>query len=311
MQQVHLVRRMFQVGAFGAAVMSWTTPGMGEPDRPVDRRACTSAYKGALESEQAAHFRRAKELILTCMETCGAAVKQKCAVLAVNMEADTPSVVPIVTDAAGAPRVDVRVMVDGELLTSRLNGMALPIDPGMHEFSFTANDRVFATQRIMIIEGQRNLAIPVSMDSSEKRGKTAAPDPIPSRPPETTATSHNAAPDAAASTKSESAKPDPAAYSEAANSLERPRRGRSHIPYVMGGVGFAGVGVYALLTNMGGSDTLSNVSLGVGVVGLAAAFTSWFWLNHDAPKDPANASTLVLDVHPTRAGAVATVSRSF
>jgi hypothetical protein len=79
----------------------------------------------------------------------------------------------------------------------------------------------------------------------------------------------------------------------------------------MGGVGVAGIGGYALLTNVGGSDTLANVSLGLGVVGLAAAFTSWFWFNHDPSKNSASPSAFVFDVHRTRAGAVATVSRSF
>ena len=47
-------------------------------------------------------------------------------------------IVPIVTDNTGAALIDVKVKVDGEALTTRLDGRPLAVDPGEHEFAFSA-----------------------------------------------------------------------------------------------------------------------------------------------------------------------------
>jgi hypothetical protein len=79
-------------------------------------------------------------MLLTCAKaTCGGLLKQQCTNLYMQLESDIPSVVPLVTDDAGAPRVDVQVTMDGEVLTSRLDGRSLRVDPGLHEFSFSAD----------------------------------------------------------------------------------------------------------------------------------------------------------------------------
>src|SRR5262249_15802740 len=83
-----------------------------------------------------------------------------------------PSVVPVVTDETGAPRVDVQVRIDGELVATQLDGRALPVDPGMHEFSFTMDGNVIARQKLMILQGQRNRQIAATLRSA---GGKAAP----------------------------------------------------------------------------------------------------------------------------------------
>ena len=92
-----------------------------------------------------------------------------------QLESDIPSVVPLVSDENGEPRVDVQVTIDNELLTSRLDGRALPIDPGMHEFSFTADGAVLATQRLMIVQGQRNR--PIAITLQKRRRAALGPSP--------------------------------------------------------------------------------------------------------------------------------------
>src|SRR5256885_1377897 len=66
-------------------------------------------------------------------------MRQECIRRFAQLGNDIPSVIPVVTDAAGSPRVDVQVTMDGELLTSRLDGRSLPVDPGVHEFTFSAD----------------------------------------------------------------------------------------------------------------------------------------------------------------------------
>jgi hypothetical protein len=137
-----------------------------------DGRACTAAYESAQERERSGHLIEAKESFLTCAkETCGTFLEQECTARYARLNADIPSVVPMVTDDAGAPRVDVAVTMDGEPLISRLDGRAVPVNPGMHEFVFSAGGKVFSRQKLLIGQGQRNRAISTSLRSAEKRAQ--------------------------------------------------------------------------------------------------------------------------------------------
>src|SRR5438445_13598243 len=124
---------MLRISACGAVISLWTTRGATEPAPATDRRTCVSAYKGARELARDGRFRQARESAEACTAAaCSPGLRQKCAALSIQMEAQTPSVVPLVTDEAGEPRVDVRVTMDGELLTSHIDGSSMHVRPGLH-----------------------------------------------------------------------------------------------------------------------------------------------------------------------------------
>ena len=152
-------------------------PGSGKKN---DKKACTDAYTQAQEKAQTAHLREAKELLAKCAKVvCGSFLQKECGTLYTQLEADIPSIVPLVTDDAGQPMVLVEVKMDGELLTSRLDGHALPVDPGSHEFSFGTDAGVFATRKVNIMQGQRNRTISVKL----KRGTNPSHAPLPAPRP--------------------------------------------------------------------------------------------------------------------------------
>ncbi len=179
----HLRARPFYIGAAGAALLLCAKPGASEPSGKgggKERRACEIAYKNALQLEQSAHLRQARDLLLSCAKSaCGSSLRQRCTVRYAQLESDIPSVVPLVTTEAGEPRVDVPVTMDGEQLTPRLDGRALPVDPGLHEFSFTADGAVINTQKVMIVQGQRNRPIAVSMRPDKRGPRAALGPPVP------------------------------------------------------------------------------------------------------------------------------------
>jgi hypothetical protein len=100
---------------------------------------------------------------------------RKCWTTHSELEVGIPSVVPVATDDGGAPLVDVQLSMDGELLASRFDGRALPVDPGMHEFSFATGGHVFAVQRVLIAEGQHYRSLPV-VKHAEDSASAAKPD---------------------------------------------------------------------------------------------------------------------------------------
>jgi hypothetical protein len=248
---------------------------------------------------------------LACAKTsCGARLAQECSAKATQLDFDIPSVVPIVTDEEGRPRVDVQIKIDGELLTSRLEGFALPVDPGLHEFTFSAGNDVFARQKIVIAQGQRNRILPVSMPPSldDLQNKAIADRMAPQAPPPPST-------------------PPPAPHPPPSNAPEA-RGGRSVLPYVLGGVGLAGLAGGAMLTYWGRKDNealaacapncspssvshirtmylAADISFAAGGAALAGAVVLFFTSGSKSERKTG------FDVAPTRSGAVATFSGAF
>jgi hypothetical protein len=330
MFSTHLRGRPFYIGAAGAALLLCAKPGATEPGgKGKERRACENAYKNAVQLEQSAHLRQAKDLLLSCAKSsCGAVLRNRCVSRYTQLEADIPSVVPLVTTETGEPRVDVQVTMDGELLTPRLDGRALPVDPGLHEFAFNADGAVIGTQRVMIVQGQRNRPLNVSLRSTDKHGsrpalgpaagaggadaKASLDKPAPDRraaekperepPPEKAEPEKTAAKGPTESDPSETPPPDPPRSS-----------GPGALPYVIGAAGLAGIGGYGLFVAWGRKDNeqlaqcapycspesvdhvrkmylAADISLGVGIAALGTAAT-WLILGGSSSPSPKDERT--------------------
>lgn len=88
----------------------------------------------------------------SCMEAteCNAEARRRCAAEQQALANEMPSVVVHAHDGRGNDLVDVSVTLDGEPFVSKLDGLAMSIDPGEHTFVFTraGQDPVTHTERI-------------------------------------------------------------------------------------------------------------------------------------------------------------------
>src|SRR5262249_20005876 len=143
------MRPIFPVGVGAAAMVLGSRRGITKPPPLKGEVACRSAYKSATALEEAGQLLEARRALKKCARSaCDNALRARCVINYVQLQADLPSVIPTVTDATGTPVVDVRVTMDGAPLTSRIDGHALPINPGLHEFSFE-RDGVVATEKVV------------------------------------------------------------------------------------------------------------------------------------------------------------------
>lgn len=111
-------------------------------------------------------LREARLTFLECVkDECPALVRKDCGQFLVDLESAMPTVVIAAREPGGADLTDVRVLVDGEVLTTRLEGKALATDPGVHKFRFEAKGRVTVEQTIVVREGERNRVIGVTLAS--------------------------------------------------------------------------------------------------------------------------------------------------
>src|SRR2546429_3100738 len=164
--------RPWLIGAGAAVLLLLTSPAGGQspPGAPPqlhphqDRLACEAIYQAGLTLVQKGELQRAQREFVNCAKPkCGHFLEHQCTVEYAELQAETPSVVPVVNDSTGRPIDDVQVTMDGQPLTSRIDGRAIPIDPGVHEFSFEKDQQVLAARKLLVLQGERNRPIVVSV----------------------------------------------------------------------------------------------------------------------------------------------------
>jgi flagellar basal body-associated protein FliL len=339
MFQKQLTGRVLAIGVFGAMVALSAAPARAE--RLGDERACVTAFKKAKEHEGAGKLQESKDQLMSCAQApCSSFIRQQCSSKYNQLEADTPSVVLIVTDASGSPRGDITVRMDGEVFTQQLDGRALSVDPGMHEFSFAADNVVFATQKIMIVQGQRNRFITALLRAggSGKQRRMVAEAPVEKPAKRVVAKADDEETASAPATKptkvvSVGATETKAADEEESKTEEAPKKSGSVLPYLFTGLGVAALGAGAAFTYWGIKDNqkmktecspdcapatlqhvktlylASDIALGVGVASLAAAF--WTHMANRHAEEKGTEEALRVNVVPTSSGGFAAVSGTF
>jgi hypothetical protein len=305
-----------------------TSEGASKGKKASPTNQCEATWRKAQARSDAGRLREARGLLTECATpACGPVYMQQCATRAAQLDGDIPTIVPLATDDAGAPVVDVQVKADGEVVALRLDGRGVPLDPGLHELSFsTWGHGVFATEKVLIVEGQRNRPISVSI----RRSDSTSPAVVTSA----SKVSAAVAPAPGAST-SEDGAPKPAPEPPSVSSTEAlpRRRARSALPYVLGGAGLVSVGAGALLTFWGRQDNAalaacspncaasdldhirslylaSDIAFGVGAAALGVA-TVLLVARGAKGDERLPRAGLQLDLHPTASGAFASVGGTF
>jgi hypothetical protein len=138
--------------------------------------ACVQAAEDA-QSQRSSHQLRAARLkfLLCAQQSCPLVVRNDCTGWLSDVDQLMPSIVVQARDTKGVELTDVRVLVDGEVLADRLDGLAIPVDPGVHLFQFERSGVPPLQQQILIREGEKGRAMPITL---------AAPPPpeVPMRP---------------------------------------------------------------------------------------------------------------------------------
>jgi len=193
---------------------------------------CIAANEKGQDLRRANKLTAARAQLVTCIATsCPGPVREDCAQRITEIDAVMPAIVFEAKDGAGNDLAAVRVTLDGQPFTDRLDGRALPVDPGEHRFIFQAEGRRMVAKQIIIRERDktRHEKIVMVADTSTE------PEPPPA--PTTSATIPTSPPPPAA--------PD-----------TPPSGGRPIKPIVLvaGGVGVVGLAVGVITGLMAGSS---------------------------------------------------------
>jgi hypothetical protein len=118
---------------------------------------CLTANESAIKLRGDHKLRQARDQSLVCSaETCPNEVREICQLRVRDLNAATPTIVFLAEDGAGQEVVTVKVSMDGEPIGDRLDGTALPVDPGEHEFRFETAGQPIVERSFVISQGQKD-----------------------------------------------------------------------------------------------------------------------------------------------------------
>lgn len=147
--------------------------------RAASSDACARAYESAQETRLEGRLRAAHEHLLVCAQAaCPGFIRDDCTRWLDQVEAAVPTVV-FVARQAGRDLEDVTITCNEQRLTSRLDGRAIPLDPGKQTCRFESAGAEPATLSLLAVEGQKNRLVEVELKAGVPAPAVMAARPAP------------------------------------------------------------------------------------------------------------------------------------
>ena len=132
---------------------------------------CITAYEQAQTLRKDGKFIEAREQAQVCArDTCPAILVKDCTRWIAELDASTGSVLFEAKTTSGKELTDVRVTIDGHVVTSKLDGHSIPVDPGKHTFHFERRGATY-DETALVREGEKNRRITATFPESEPASK--------------------------------------------------------------------------------------------------------------------------------------------
>jgi hypothetical protein len=134
---------------------------LGAPQAEADDKAtCSKSYESSQILKRKGELLEARRQLIACVRACPGTIQQECSTWFENLDPRIPSIV-IHVESAGQDRSDVKVEMDGKLLTDKLDGRGIDVDPGPHQLKVTLEGHAPDVKDVVIHEGEklRNLRV--------------------------------------------------------------------------------------------------------------------------------------------------------
>lgn len=161
-----------------------------------EKEVCLAASDQAQRARAGGKLVEAKEKFAVCArEVCPPVVRQDCATWQDEVSKSLPTVSVGVRDQDGHDLLDVKIFVDGQLVTEHLDGKSFPVDPGTHVIRAEDGTHPAIEERVLVKEGEKARAINLRIVTTTPKsaGGAGAPQDTPP-PPESPSTSRSPLP---------------------------------------------------------------------------------------------------------------------
>ncbi len=144
---------------------------------------CLAANESSIKLSGEHKLRDARAQLLICSSsTCPTDIRNACTRRVGDINSALPTIVFEAKDPAGNDLSAVAITMDGKSLADRLDGSAIPMDPGAHDFTFDVAGQPTVKKRLVIYEGEKNrrerivIGTPaLGADASAVKAPTATP----------------------------------------------------------------------------------------------------------------------------------------
>jgi hypothetical protein len=146
------------------------------PARADDKAACLDAASKGQRLRATHKLVEASEQLRVCAASqCPAVVQSDCAHWLADVESALPTLVFAAEDVTGRDLVDVTVSADGRRITSKLDGQAVPLNPGSYTFHFESSGRPSVDRQVRVQEGEKNEGVAVVFEAGVPAPAAPAP----------------------------------------------------------------------------------------------------------------------------------------
>jgi hypothetical protein len=154
-RRAHRAGRLPVAKAVAAALALSTLAAPAAAADPT-KAQCVEANTKGQDLRRAGKLTLAREQLGVCSQgSCPALVRDDCSRRMDELDRAQPTIGFEVKDASGQDLTAVRLSVDGAVLAESLQGAALPVDPGPHDFTFEASGLAPVTKRFVLLEGEK------------------------------------------------------------------------------------------------------------------------------------------------------------
>jgi hypothetical protein len=139
-----------------ASLLIAVTPRLAAAADPT-AASCLKANNSAVELRNDNKLQASRAQLLVCAaKSCPVDIRKECLRRVDEMNAAIPTIIFEAKDGSGNDLSAVTVIMDGEPFAERLDGTALPIDPGEHTFTFVTEGHPPVKAQFVIREAQKN-----------------------------------------------------------------------------------------------------------------------------------------------------------
>src|SRR5579864_7366777 len=174
---------VFLFAALGASTSSRAFAAEGADSK----EACLAAADTGQSLRDDGKYAGAREQFLACArDVCPKLVHEQCTEWLRSLDEATPTVVFGAKDDHGNDVATARVLSDGKLLTSNLDGKPLPLDPGPHDIRFERDPTGAVTVHVVLRTGEKNREVSATFPAIESQTTPTTEEgtpPEPSPPP--------------------------------------------------------------------------------------------------------------------------------
>lgn len=164
------------IARFTVVLLASLLGALAVPAAPAqaDREACIAAHEEAQLMRLRGRYTAAREKLLHCAQSsCPSLISNDCIAWLSEVDASLPSVVFAVADSEGRDLIAVRVLANDALLTERIDGRAVPLDPGVYTLHFEAPGYARFEQIVTVREAQKQRLIRVQLVRSPAHAQSA------------------------------------------------------------------------------------------------------------------------------------------